>query len=149
MHRLGAAKNAERTAKSAFSENRWERRRLCSMQRSIRGRRSIFWIALTRTFFAQVAYRLKVEYGLPEFPLLFIADLFVKLRSGMSLRQISPIRDLDGLTTPMFFIHGKEDTYIPPQMSIDMFKAKQGLKKLYLAPNADHAEAYYKKSGGV
>jgi fermentation-respiration switch protein FrsA (DUF1100 family) len=46
------------------------------------------------------------------------------------------------VTTPILFIHGQNDTYIPPQMSQDLFNAKtQGDRRLYLVPGAGHAYA--------
>ncbi|MFD2611014.1 alpha/beta hydrolase [Paenibacillus gansuensis] len=92
-------------------------------------------------FRAQLAYRLKVEFKLPPFPLLGLANLFVWLRSGMSFGKVLPIRDIAGVHTPMLFITGENDTYIPPQMTKDLYEAKPGFKKLYMAPNSDHAEA--------
>ncbi len=45
----------------------------------------------------------------------------------------------------MFFTHGLNDRYILPQMSVDLYNAKSnGIRKLYLAPNAGHAEALWK-----
>ncbi len=86
-------------------------------------------------------YRLKVEYGFPIFPAMELTRLFSWLRTGMKLKGISPIKDMTDIAVPVFFIHGKEDRYIPPQMSIDMYNGKKGKKKLYLAPNARHAES--------
>jgi hypothetical protein len=42
----------------------------------------------------------------------------------------------------VLFIHGADDAYIPPEASMDLHEAKRGVKALYLAPGADHAQAY-------
>ena len=86
-------------------------------------------------------YRLKVEHKLTPFPSMQITSLFAWLRTGMKLKDISPIMGVANVETPIFFIHGKEDLYIPTRMSIDMYNNKKGLRKLYLAPNARHAES--------
>jgi len=91
----------------------------------------------------QFAYRIKVEYHLPAFPILPIASWFSQLRAGFNFKDAAPIDTISKVDTPIFFIHGKEDDYIPPQASIDMYMRKPGAKKLYLAPNARHAEAFW------
>ncbi len=89
-------------------------------------------------------FRMREDYHLPPFPLLPLANLFVWTMSGMTFRKAAPMQYIPQIQTPIFFIHGKEDTYIPPKMSIDMYRAKtQGYRKLYLAPNAGHAESYW------
>lgn len=89
-------------------------------------------------------YRFRVEYKLPPFPAFQITCLFVWLRTGMIITDISPIRDIANIKTPIFFIHGSDDLYIPAQMSIDMHNSIKEASKLYLAPNARHAEAVIK-----
>lgn len=88
--------------------------------------------------------RLKEDYHLPPFPMMNITDFFIALRTGMSLKKVSPIRDIAALDTPVFFVHGKNDSYIPPSMSEELYRAKKGAKKLYIAPNARHVESYWK-----
>lgn len=92
--------------------------------------------------FELLTYRMKVQYGMPPFPFVYTSNLASWLRTGMSYGQVSPILDISHVNTPVFFIHGKNDTYIPPEMSISMYHAKSGMKKLYLAPDADHSEAF-------
>ncbi len=89
-------------------------------------------------------YRLKLEFKLSSFPAFQITGLFVRLRTGMRIKNISPIRDIAKVETPIFFIHGEEDLYIPTQMSIDMYNSKKGIRQLYIAPDARHAESVAK-----
>lgn len=89
-------------------------------------------------------YRMKVEYHLPAFPLLKAASLASYLLTGMRFGVVRPIADVRPVATPILFCHGAQDGYIPPQMSIDLQRAKcVGVSQLYLAPNAGHAEAYW------
>lgn len=92
-----------------------------------------------------LTHRLRVEYHLPPFPLLNIAEIFTLLMAGWRFKDSSPIKYIPSIKTPIFFIHGQQDAYILPQMSVEMFEAKQqGIRKLFLAPNAGHAEALVK-----
>jgi fermentation-respiration switch protein FrsA (DUF1100 family) len=91
----------------------------------------------------QTLLRLKLKhFKLGIYPLVNVISFLVKLRHGWSFPEISPIKGLDKINTPILFIHGKEDSFIPLQMTLDMFKRKIGIKKLYLVPRAGHAEAY-------
>lgn len=91
----------------------------------------------------EFAYRLRIEYHLPGWILLPVASLITKLRKGWFFGEASAIKTLDRVKTPVFFIHGEDDDYIPPEASTRMFERKIGVKKLYLAPNAAHAEALW------
>ena len=91
-----------------------------------------------------LAYRQKAQYHLPRLPFLPLANLFCKLLTGMTFDKASPLPCIPDIETPIFFIHGQEDDYIPPGMSEAMYEAKQkGVRKLYLAPNAGHAQSYW------
>ncbi len=89
--------------------------------------------------------RLHADYHLPPFPLLPLADFFTGLIGGWHFSQASPIRFIAQVDTPIFFAHGQQDMYIPPQASVELFQAKRrGYRELYLAANAGHAEALSK-----
>lgn len=86
--------------------------------------------------------RLKIEFKLPTAPIVPMASFVTKMRCGMSFRDVSPIKDMDKIKTPIFYIHGLADDYIPNEMSVAMYNKKIGIKKLYLAPEAGHAKSY-------
>ncbi|MBO1512959.1 alpha/beta hydrolase [Metabacillus bambusae] len=115
-----------------------------ALEVSKRDRRVKFCIAdcSFSDFQSLLRLRLKMDTKLRLYPLIDLVSLLVKLRHGWSFPDISPIKDLEKTKTPILFIHGKEDSFIPLQMTLDMFKRKKDNKKLYLVPRAGHAEAY-------
>jgi fermentation-respiration switch protein FrsA (DUF1100 family) len=93
-------------------------------------------------FAEQLAYRLKVQYKLPAFPLLMITSLWCKVRAGFFFHEVSPIQTLGSIRAPILFVHGEQDVYVQPLMSQALHEKFQGAKGLYLAPNAAHAESW-------
>jgi fermentation-respiration switch protein FrsA (DUF1100 family) len=88
--------------------------------------------------------RLKEDYHLPPFPILSIASFISRLRCGINYQDVSPIKEISEITTPILFIHGSEDRYIPNTMSRDMYNSKKISKKIYIAPDAGHAQSINK-----
>ncbi|WP_121642836.1 alpha/beta hydrolase [Bacillus vallismortis] len=95
-------------------------------------------------FDEQLAYRLKVEYRLPSWPLLSIADFFLKLRGGYRAREVSPLAVIEKIKKPVLFIHSKDDDYIPVSSTERLYEKKPGPKALYIADNGEHAMSYTK-----
>ncbi|HZH60801.1 MAG TPA: alpha/beta hydrolase [Metabacillus sp.] len=93
-------------------------------------------------FSSLLRIRLKLDFKLRFYPIIDLVSFIIKLRHGWSFPEVSPIKGLEKTKTPILFIHGKEDGFIPLQMTLDMFKRKKGNKKLYLVPLAGHAEAF-------
>ncbi len=88
-------------------------------------------------------YRLNYDYHLPGVLFLPLADLFCRILAGMPLSAVSPQRDVRHLQTPVLFIHGRDDRYVPAKMSQMLYGAKtEGVRQLYLVDGARHAEAY-------
>lgn len=89
-------------------------------------------------------YRLKEEYKLAGVLILPIASLFSKWLTGASFFDVSPIEAVGNSKLPILFIHGLADTYTPYQMTEALYEAKtEGVKQLYLVPDARHAGAYW------
>lgn len=85
--------------------------------------------------------RLREDYHLPAFPLMPLTRWLTRQRLGFDLDQVSPRQAIRGLKTPMLFIHGELDTYVPTWMSVEMASDDPVHRRLYLVPGAKHAEA--------
>jgi fermentation-respiration switch protein FrsA (DUF1100 family) len=95
-------------------------------------------------FIEELKIRIREDYHLPPFPFIQLTGLFYKIKTGATLKAASPIKAIKNVITPILFIHGSKDSYIPNSMSKDMYNIKRGHKKLYIAPNADHAQSVWK-----
>lgn len=72
----------------------------------------------------------------------FLVDLaspWAKLLCGYSYSEMRPIDSLKNSRVPILFIHGAEDSLIPPSHSERMFEAAQCAEPVYLVPGAGHA----------
>lgn len=75
-------------------------------------------------------------------PILFLSNIKARIRAKFDFRWASPIKVIKSSELPMMFIHGNKDTFVPWDMSVDMYNAKRrGIKRLYIAEGAAHAEA--------
>lgn len=88
-----------------------------------------------------IKYQLKRFYHLPSFPFLYISGVIIKLRAGFWLYDVIPMDAVVQANTPILFVHGLEDDYVPYSMSKEMYDAKEDKKEIYLAPNAKHAQS--------
>jgi uncharacterized protein len=86
--------------------------------------------------------RLGKDYHLPPFPVLPLCGWFARMLLGFNYLDASPIKEISVVKTPILFIHGDKDAYIPPSMSIDMHQQKTcGFRGIYLAKGAKHASS--------
>jgi uncharacterized protein len=91
-----------------------------------------------------LSYRIKNDYHLNSFPIINIASFISHLLSGFAFEYVSPRKDVRLIEVPVLFIHGAEDDFIPVKMVQDLYENKtSGARKLYVAPNAAHAESYW------
>ena len=95
---------------------------------------------------ALLTHRMRSEIPwLPVWPFLPLTAWVCWLTTGMHMAQVSPRRALVDVNTPILFIHGQNDRYVPPVMARELYDAKaHGLRQLYLAPDARHAESIIK-----
>ena len=90
----------------------------------------------------EFAKEMKGQFGLPEFPLMYISSILCKILYGWSFGEASAIQQVQRSKYPIFFIHGDKDRFVPTKMAYRLYKAKPSKKALWIVPNTAHAESY-------
>ncbi|MBI2944065.1 MAG: alpha/beta fold hydrolase [Candidatus Wallbacteria bacterium] len=76
-------------------------------------------------------------------PVQHACDLWGRLATGWSMNWVRPQDSLEGLAPrPVLFIHGEEDTVVPPEHSARMHRLYSGPKRLLRVPGAVHVRAH-------
>lgn len=84
-------------------------------------------------------------WGKIVYPGLATSSLYLKLRYGFYMRDISPKKCVStyGEDFPLFLIHSKSDKKVPFAMFEPLCNAKKGRKTLYVTDNAAHAKMIF------
>jgi fermentation-respiration switch protein FrsA (DUF1100 family) len=90
----------------------------------------------------EFTYRLNADYHLPGLIMIPLAGWITKIRTGFKYSDAAPVEAVRDMKIPVLFIHGAEDTYIPPSASQTLYEAKPDPKYLWLVPGARHADAW-------
>jgi uncharacterized protein len=73
-----------------------------------------------------------------------LADQFLFYLAGYHGSDVEPIRDVALLAPrPLFVIHGTADRIIPVEQAIEVYRAAEQPKELWLAEGAGHCGAYF------
>ncbi|WP_028545100.1 alpha/beta hydrolase [Paenibacillus taiwanensis] len=86
----------------------------------------------------QLTYQLKQMFRLPSFPLLSTTSLVCRLRAGYSFKEATALKQVERAKTPILFIHGEEDTFVPTQMVYPLHERCNSEKELWIVPKAAH-----------
>ena len=92
--------------------------------------------------YKQVKYTTKKDYIVPTFLAVYFSSFYSLLRGGGLYSQISPIKVVNTFKTPILLIHGKDDKYILPNHSVNLYNKRFSNKELYLVEGAKHAKSF-------
>lgn len=90
----------------------------------------------------ELSYQLKEMFNLPSFPLVNVTSGITKVRAGYFFGEASSVNQLHKNKTPMLFIHGEADTFVPFEMLAKVYAATDAPKEKYVVPGAEHGKAY-------
>lgn len=89
----------------------------------------------------EFSYQMKEIFGLPEFPILHFSSLVTKIRAGYTLGEADAVKQVAKSKTPMLFIHGDQDTFVPTKMVDQVYAAANVPKDKIVVKGAGHGEA--------
>lgn len=89
----------------------------------------------------QLAYQLKRMYKLPAFPMIQSTSLLTKARAGYDFNEASALNQIKKAKTPMLFIHGSEDLFVPTWMVHELYENAPVEKELFIVQDAGHGLA--------
>lgn len=85
--------------------------------------------------------QLKKLFGLPAFPLLYMASAYSKLFLGFGFKEASAENALRRSKLPILFIHGTEDDFVPFSMLDRLYNAANGEKQKLVIEGAKHYQS--------
>ena len=68
-------------------------------------------------------------------------NMWMKLLAKYSLKEASPINNIEEMRIPCLIIHGEQDHFVRVQMAYELFENISTSKELLIVPNADHTQS--------
>ncbi|NLI67700.1 MAG: alpha/beta fold hydrolase [Bacilli bacterium] len=87
------------------------------------------------------AYQIKRMFHLPPFPFLPTTSVITKQRANYTFEEASALEQVKKATVPVLLIHGGGDTFVPTEMSQELYDAIAVEKEIVIFPEANHGEA--------
>ena len=83
------------------------------------------------------------SFNSKPFPILNIAELFAKRKAKFGFKDASTVEAMAKNTTPILFVHGEDDDFVPIEMSERNFDACRSEKVFVRVKGAKHACSYF------
>ncbi len=87
----------------------------------------------------EFSYQIGEMVHLPVFPFLYAGQFMTKLHGGIDYKEASAVEQLKKAKTPMLFLHGEADDFVPFEMVFQNYNAFDGEKDIMTIPEAAHA----------
>lgn len=75
--------------------------------------------------------------------LLSYSSIAANWQSGFRYRDVSPVRSVGNVTTPILYFHGDADVIVPVYMDEQLYQATKGYKEKYIFSGDAHAMAIF------
>lgn len=82
------------------------------------------------------------DYHLPAWLVMPLINGYARVLGGFSLRDATAPKALADNTIPVLFIHGREDAFVPCEMTERNYAACASEKRLVIVEKADHGMSY-------
>ncbi|MGG7058822.1 alpha/beta hydrolase [Clostridium tertium] len=89
----------------------------------------------------QFSHQLKSMYSLPNFPIMNASSAIARFKAGYGLKEASALKQVEKSKTPILFIHGDEDDFVPYKMMDELYNATSSDKEKLTVKGAGHAKS--------
>ncbi|MFJ7731053.1 alpha/beta hydrolase [Lysinibacillus sp. NPDC097231] len=89
----------------------------------------------------EFSYQLQSIFNLPAFPIMHFSSIVTKLRADYTLGEANTVEQVAKSKTPMLFIHGSNDTFVPSDMLNEVYEAANVPKEKFIVEGAGHGGA--------
>ncbi len=89
----------------------------------------------------EFSYQLKQLFNLPAFPIMNFSYVVTHIRAGYCLNDASAINQVKKSTTPILYIHGDKDDFVPYYMMDELYNATNSEKEKLTIEGGEHANS--------
>ena len=87
----------------------------------------------------------KARFNLPTFPILNMFEIVANVRANYDIKEASALEQVKNNKTPILFIHGDADDFVPEYMCEKLYEAANCKKDKLIIHSAGHTESRYKE----
>lgn len=87
------------------------------------------------------AYQMERMFRLPDKPILPSTSVVTKMRAGYSLTEASTLEQVKKTSIPVLYITGGSDSFVPTEMTEELFAETTSETEIYTYPDANHGES--------
>ncbi|MEI3612548.1 alpha/beta hydrolase [Pseudogracilibacillus sp. SO30301A] len=88
------------------------------------------------------AYQLKRMFHLPDKPVLPTTSFVTKLKADYSLTEASALNQVKQAEVPILYISGESDTFVPTEMTNELYENTKSTSEIATYPGANHGESF-------
>lgn len=87
----------------------------------------------------------KKRFNIPKFPVLNMFQVVAQIRAGYNIKKASALDQVKKSKTPILFIHGDADDFVPEYMCEQLYEAANCKKEKLIINGAGHTDSKYKE----
>jgi len=87
----------------------------------------------------------KARFNLPSFPVLNMFQIVAKFEAGYDIKEASSLEQVKKSKTPILYIHGDSDDFVPEYMCEELYDATNCEKDKLIISGAGHTESKYRE----
>lgn len=97
---------------------------------------------------AEFKHVLRTQFRLPAYPLIPLVQILAKHRCSFLFDSVDTIESMKHLRYPIIFVHGKDDDFVPTEMTVQNYHACRSEKTILLVDGAAHGGSYLADRAG-